>query len=66
MVVSTIYLDQCYVPQHSLAVDAQGLIIQESVGIQYERIVPIKLAQLNLIDGLDEDVTGGYMGETQV
>jgi hypothetical protein len=64
--IATVYLDQCYVPQHSLAVDAQGLIIQESVGIQYERIVPIKTTQLDLISGMNEDVTGGFMSEMEV
>jgi hypothetical protein len=64
--IATVYLDQCYVPQHSLAVDAQGLLIQESVGIQYEKMVPIKLAQLNLIQGILADDTGGFTSESQV
>jgi len=58
--IATIYLDQCYVPQHSLAVDSQGLIIQESVAIQYEKMVPIKVAQLAVVDGLLSDDTSGY------
>lgn len=64
--IATVYLDQCYVPQHSLAVDAQGLLIQESVGIQYEKMVPIKLAQLNLVSGILADDTGGFTTEAQV
>ena len=64
--IATVYLDQCYVPQHSLAVDAQGLLIQESVGIQYEKMVPIKLAQLNLVSGILGDDTGGFTTEAQV
>ena len=36
------YVEQCYVPTHTMALDSQGLIIQESVGIQFERLVPLK------------------------
>jgi len=57
--VASVYLDQCYVPQHSIAVDAQGLIVQESVGIQYERMQPIKMTQLSLLSGVLPDDTGG-------
>ena len=61
--VAAIYLEQCYIPQHSMAFDSQGLIIQESVGIQYERLQPVKLAQLQLIDNFaTPDETGGYHG----
>jgi len=42
-IIQTFYLEQCYVPAHNLAVDAQGLIWQESVQIQYERLVPVKV-----------------------
>lgn len=58
--VSSVYLDQCYIPQHSIAVDAQGLIIQESVGIQYEKMVPIKSTNVALIDQVLSDDFGGY------
>jgi hypothetical protein len=58
--VSSVYLDQCYIPQHSIAVDAQGLIIQESVGIQYEKMVPIKSNNVQLIDGILADAHGGF------
>ena len=60
--VGSVYLDQCYIPQHSIAVDAQGLIIQESVGIQYEKMVPIKSNAVQLIEGIRSDDFGGYSG----
>tara|TARA_B000000460_G_scaffold223538_1_gene176693 strand:+ start:1160 stop:1924 length:765 start_codon:yes stop_codon:yes gene_type:complete len=60
--VASVYLDQCYVPQHSIAVDAQGLIVQESVGIQYERMQPVKMSQIKLLSGLLKDETGGFSG----
>ena len=43
--VAAMYFENCYVPSHSMAVDSQGLIMQESVGIQYERIMPIKISK---------------------
>lgn len=38
-----------YIPQHTLATDASGIVMQESVGIQFERAVPIALRGLSLI-----------------
>ena len=55
--IATVYLEQCYVPQHTLAVDSQGLIIQEQVGIQYERMVPVKTSQLALVSEVLADET---------
>ncbi len=60
--VASVYLDQCYIPQHSIAVDAQGLIIQESVGVQYEKMVPIKSTSVKLVTGILGDEFGGYSG----
>jgi len=40
--VATIYFENCYIPSHSMALDSQGLIMQESVGIQYERMFPVR------------------------
>lgn len=53
------YFENCYVPSHSLAVDAQGLIMQESVGIQYERMRTISVTpRVSLIQGVLEDEFG--------
>jgi len=52
--IGAVYLEQCYVPTHSWAVDSQGLIVQESVGIQYERAVPINIRSVSLLRGLIE------------
>ena len=43
------YAEACTVPNHSLSVDSQGVIIQEQVGIQYELLVPITTSLLALI-----------------
>ncbi len=44
-----LYFEACYVPNHNFSVDAQGVVMQESVGINYELIVPIATRQLALI-----------------
>ncbi len=44
-----IYLECCYCPNHSFAVDAQGVVIQEQVGIQYELATPIATRAIKLI-----------------
>lgn len=43
------YLEECYIPSHSIATDAQGVVVQEQVALQPERVVPIAVAQLALI-----------------
>lgn len=50
--VGTVYLENCVIPQHSWATDAQGTIVQESAGIQFERIVPINVTSVPLLTGL--------------
>ena len=54
----SVYLECCYVPTHSWGTDAQGLIVQESVAIQYERLVPIKSVAVKLVDGIIADPHG--------
>lgn len=46
------YLEACWVPNHSLATDATGTIIQESAAIQFERLVPISTRVVGLISGI--------------
>jgi len=46
-----VYLETCYVPNHTWATDAQGVIIQESAAIQFERVVPVAVSALSLIAG---------------
>lgn len=50
--VGSIYMESCYIPNHTIATDAQGTIIQENVGVQFERAVPVAVSALALV-GLD-------------
>jgi hypothetical protein len=47
--VSAVYLEETYIPSHSIATDAQGVVVQEQVALQPERVVPIAVAQLALV-----------------
>jgi hypothetical protein len=46
-----VYLEACYVPNHTWATDSQGVIIQESAAIQFERVIPVAVKALSLITG---------------
>ena len=43
------YFEACYVPNHSIMTDSQGVLMQEQVGIQFERMLPVCISQLTLI-----------------
>lgn len=53
------YFEACYMPNHSLATDAQGVLIQESVAVQFERMVPVAVAALTLISNSTSNNAGG-------
>jgi len=48
------YLEAAHVPNHSLATDATGTVIQESVSVQFERMLPIATKVVGLISGITE------------
>lgn len=52
--IGAFYLEQCFVPTHTWVTDSQGLIVQESVGLQFERIVPIRINAVSLVSGLTQ------------
>jgi hypothetical protein len=51
----SVYLENCYAPNFNWGVDAQGLIMQESVAIQFMRVVPIKSVAVKLVDTVIAD-----------
>lgn len=50
--MGTLYLEGAYIPNHTIATDAQGTVIQENVSLQFERAVPVAVSSLALV-GLD-------------
>ncbi len=53
------YFEACYLPNHSWATDSQGVLIQESVAVQFERAVPVAVAALTLISNATSSNAGG-------
>jgi hypothetical protein len=56
----SIYLESCYIPNHTIATDAQGTIMQENAAVQFERAVPIAVSALALVglDAADNEIMG--------
>ncbi len=50
--VGAAYLESCYVPNHNLAMDAQGVVLQESAALQFERMVPVRVGAVSLVSGI--------------
>lgn len=42
--LASMYLEETYIPSHTIATDAQGVVIQEQVALQPERVVPIQVS----------------------
>lgn len=59
--VSAIYLEETYIPSHSIAVDAQGVVIQEQVSLQPERVVPVAVNAVALIESVAALDTGAIV-----
>jgi len=47
--LGAVYLEETYIPSHSIATDAQGVVIQEQVSLQPERVVPVAVSAVALI-----------------
>jgi len=57
--LGAIYFEACYLPQHSLGTDSQGVLIQEQVAIQFERAVPVAVTTpLTLLSTLSKPGSG--------
>jgi hypothetical protein len=54
-----VYLEGCYIPNHTWATDAQGVLIQESAAVQFERAVPVSVTNLSIIQSGAVSVLGG-------
>jgi hypothetical protein len=57
--LAAVYFEACYLPNHSWATDAQGVLIQESVAVQFERAVPVQVSELTLVTNTTSSNAGG-------
>lgn len=53
------YLEETYIPSHSIATDAQGVVVQEQVSLQPERVVPVAVTAVALIDSAIGEALNG-------
>ena len=53
------YLEETYIPSHSIATDAGGVVIQENVALQPERVVPVAVTATALVDSTLSDLING-------
>jgi hypothetical protein len=57
--LGAVYFEACYLPNHTWATDSQGVLIQESVAVQFERAVPVAASALSLISSSTNPNAGG-------
>jgi hypothetical protein len=69
--LGAVYFEACFLPNHTWATDSQGVLIQESVAVQFERAVPVAISALTLISttnnagGANVD-SGAFLGIPEV
>jgi hypothetical protein len=54
--LSCFFLEQCYIPGFQIGTDSSGLALQESCSVRYERMIPIPLNSVALINGISAQV----------
>lgn len=60
---AAMYLESGLIPNYSMGFDASGMLVQESISVQFERLQPIRLQNVGLVDTFNSpDETGGYDG----
>lgn len=59
--LGALYFEASYIPNHSMATDSQGVLLQENVAVQFERAVPVAISQLTLISSGSSNAGGGNL-----
>lgn len=62
--LGALYFESSYLPNHSLATDSQGVLLQENVSVQFERAVPVAISQLTLISSSSGNAGGANVSST--
>ena len=64
--LGAVYFEGSYIPNHTWATDSQGVLIQESVQVQFERAVPVGVSALSLIGstGVGQNAGGAALDAT--
>ena len=56
--IGAVYAEACYVPSHTFQTDSNSLLVQEQASIQFERIVPVRVNAVSLIESATEGLLG--------
>lgn len=62
--IGAVYAEGCYIPSHTFSTDSQGVLVQEQVMIQFERLVPVRTSMLDLIESALELVPNSNLFST--
>lgn len=62
--LGAMYFEACYLPNHSWQTDSQGVLIQESVSVQFERAVPVAISALQLVSSANQNAGGANLSPT--
>jgi hypothetical protein len=62
--LGAMYFEACYLPNHSWQTDSQGVLVQESVAVQFERGVPVAISALQLISSANQNAGGANVNDT--
>lgn len=66
--VAAVFLEECYVANHSMVISANSVVVAENVTMRFERVVPIKVRVKTIADmqnvGRDSiaNIAGGLFG----
>ena len=52
--LGALYIESVVIPSHTWGTDAQGTMVQENVAMQYERLRPVNVSNIDLISGFEQ------------
>lgn len=52
--IGAVYAEGCVIPSHTFSTDSQGLLIQEQVAIQFERLIPVRIQSLKAVENASQ------------
>lgn len=56
----SVYLEACYIPNHTISTDAGGTVVQENCAVQFERAMPVAVSAIALVglSAADQEILG--------
>jgi hypothetical protein len=63
--IGATYMEGCYIPNHSFSTDSNGLLIQEQVGVMFERMVPVMVSTKDTVTATAQAATTNAIASAQ-